>query len=140
MTRQETLELTHPDPLKEARICGLRDARAIVERESHVTPNDNFSVKDQKIFRNRISEKIQRLITEVEHPDYVPGDAERSELNQAQARTIALETAIRNLIEDAMPENWHELDELAPNLPGAWRAAMVAVGIDPEMMKGEVDA
>lgn len=45
-----------------------------------------------------------------------------------------MQPALVGLIDRAMPMNWYE-DDLDPEHVAAWRAAMVAVGIDPETMK-----
>lgn len=49
-------------------------------------------------------------------------------------RSDQLRDIIVHLVRDAMPDNWHD-DDLPASETAAWRAAMEAVGIDPETMK-----
>lgn len=53
----------------------------------------------------------------------------------AKGRIAALEGIITNLINDAMPSNWHENDMPTQS----WSAAMEAMGINPESMKEGTD-
>lgn len=58
-------------------------------------------------------------------------------LTSHDAELAAARAIVRALIDDAMPFNWHEHDDLSPGVAPAWRAALTYVGEDPNAVIAE---